>query len=517
MAMVKRRPKARFLMIQGTASHVGKSRIVAALCRIFANRGLRVAPFKAQNMALNSAVTSDSGEIGRSTAEQARAARIEPRVEMNPLLLKPKSDSVAQLMVMGQPYGDFSAADNFKVAEKLTRFKRQIVKEALRVLAAEFEVIIIEGAGSPAEVNLRPYDVVNMAVASLVHAPVLLVADIDKGGALASLVGTMVLLTPDEKSLVKGLILNKFRGDETILKSALSFLHRETGVQVLGVIPFYKDLDQLAEEDALPENAMGDSNPEIDIAIVYHPHLANFTDFSPLAMEPRVRIRYVRSPRSLGNPDAILLPGTKNTSHDLKAMMETGLAGQIQAQAQLGTPVIGICGGYQMMGQRLFDPNRLESDQKELTGLRLLDSVTTFQADKRINLVRARPIGGMPFLAERDYKVEGYEIRHGSTKKRPGLRPAFQVFTAGDGKKPEGAVSRNGLIFGTYLHDLFTHNRFRRDFVNALRTRKGLSPLGHPIVDIQQQTEDAIERWAAVVKQHLDTDSLMAMMDKSYV
>lgn len=504
-------------MIQGTASHVGKSRIVAALCRIFANRGLRVAPFKAQNMALNSAVTADGGEIGRSTAEQARAARVQTRVEMNPLLLKPKTDDVAQLMVMGQPYGDFSAADNFHSAEKLTLFKRQIVKEALRVLAAEFELIIIEGAGSPAEVNLRRFDVVNMAVATLANAPVLLVADIDKGGALASLVGTMALLKHEERTLVKGLILNKFRGDEIILRPALSFLYRKTGVPVLGVIPFHSGLDRLAEEDALPHEVMGDSDPEVDIAIVYHPHLANFTDFNPLAIEPRVRVRYVRSNQSLGNPDAILLPGTKNTSHDLKAMMETGLAGQIQAQAQLGTPVIGICGGYQMMGQRLFDPNRLESDQEELTGLRLLNSVTTFQTDKRINLVRARPIGGMPFLAERDYQVEGYEIHHGSTKKQPGLRPAFQMLTAGNDKKSEGAVSRNGLIFGTYLHDLFTHNRFRRDFVNALRTRKGLSPLGHPIVDIQQQTEDAIERWAAVVKQHLDTDSLMAMMGKSYV
>ncbi len=496
-------------MVQGTASHVGKSRIVEALCRLLADKGIRVAPFKAQNMALNSAVTWDGKEIGRSTAEQAAAARIRAQVEMNPLLLKPKTDTTAQLLVMGKPYGDFTAADNFKHALKLTRFKRQIIQAALKKLASEFELIVIEGAGSPAEVNLRRFDIVNMDVAKFARASVLLVADIDKGGSLASLVGTLALLKPGERKLVKGLLLNKFRGDLDLLRPALSFLRRETGIPVLGVLPFHRGLDCLAEEDALGHEVVGDPTPDIDIAIVYHPHLANFTDFGPLAMEPGVRLRYVRTPRFLGNPDALLLPGTKNTSGDLLHLHRTGLFQAIRSTARKGIPVVGICGGYQMLGKRLLDPSRLESATPELEGLGLLETETTFRVEKQITPVAATPVGNGPFLAGIHCRIDGYEIHHGLTKRLNHLKPAFQFSAGGRKKAPDGAVSQNGRIFGTYLHDLFSNDLFRRNFVDVLRKRKGLPPLNLPLVNIRQETENAVDGWASVVAENLDIQNLL--------
>ena len=497
-------------MIQGTASGVGKSRIVEALCRISSDRGIRVAPFKAQNMALNSAVTWDGGEIGRSTAQHALAARTRAQVEMNPLLLKPKTDTLAQLIVMGKPYGDFTAADNFRKALKLTRFKRQIVRKSLKKLVRQFELVIIEGAGSPAEINLRPFDIVNMDVAKPLRAPVFLVADIDKGGSIASLVGTLALLRPSERKLVKGFILNKFRGDKSLLDPALSFLHRETEKPVLGVIPFYRGLDRLAEEDALAYEVAGDPNPDIDIAVIYHPHIANFTDFSPLAMEPGVRLRYVRTPEHLGDSNAILLPGTKNTSDDLMHLRKVGFFQAIVSRAKKGTPVVGICGGYQMMGKKLLDPSHLESEASESEGLGLLETETIFRSDKRTTPVVAIPVGGSPFLMNKNFRIYGYEIHHGSTKRLDHLRPAFQFATDGKTKTPDGAVSQNGLIFGTYLHDLFSDDLFRRNFVNVLREKKGLAALNLPLVNIREETEKTVDEWASVVAKNLDISQLLS-------
>ena len=491
-------------MVQGTASGVGKSRIVEALCRILSNRGFRVAPFKAQNMALNSAVTFDGAEISRSTAQQAKAARTAPCAEMNPLLLKPKTDTVAQLVVMGRPYRDVKASDHFWRSTRLATFKRRIVSEALENLSRDFEWIVIEGAGSPAEVNLRRFDVTNMDVALSVKALVLIVSDIDKGGSLASLVGTMGLLKPDERRLVKGFILNKFRGDERLLAPALPFLRQKTGIRVRAVLPFHVPLVYLDEEDALAQEVIGDPKAEIDIAIIYHPHLANFTDFTSLALEPKVRVRFVWRPATLGAPDAIILPGTKNTSGDLLHMKQTGFFGEISIRAKQGTPVIGICGGYQMLGARLLDPFGLESSTRCLKGLALLNVVTKFGITKRIKKVNASPSGSGVFLGKQDRRIQGYEIHHGVTVRQPGTTHAFEIKDETGNTDRDGAVSNDGLIFGTYLHDLFSDARYRRNFVNALRTRKKLPPLRQGLIHAEKRAEDAIESWARVVESRLD-------------
>ncbi len=495
--------KTRYLMVQGTASSAGKSRLVQALCRIFSDRGVRVAPFKAQNMSLNSAVTQDGSEIGRSTAEQAAAARILPTVEMNPFLLKPKSDCEAQLIAMGKPYGNFSAKDSYKKAGTLMAFKKRTIRHCLEKLSADYDLIVIEGAGSPAEINLRPYDIVNMHVARLVKADVLLVADIDRGGAIASLVGTRALLTPKERSLLKGFILNKFRGDLTILKPALDFLKKRTGVPVCGVIPFHPELVFLAEEDAVNTPVHRSASADIDIAVIYHPHISNFTDLTPLTLEPGVRVRYIRSAAELGTPDAIVIPGTKNTTADLQHMRAIGLFQFIQKNARRGVPVIGLCGGYQMLGDRIEDPSQSESSRTRIAGLGLLSLVTVFGEEKQLRQSCLRPAGHGPFLSDASLQLKGYEIHHGETFLSDSQENAFQAVGRG-AQKAEGAVSPNGLIFGTYLHDIFTHDLFRRQFVNVLRKRKKMAPLATPAVNYTKVTDKILNNWARIVEKNVD-------------
>ena len=375
--------KPKFLMIQGTGSHVGKSVITAALCRIFANQGLRVAPFKAQNMALNSYVTAEGCEVGRSTALQAKAARTELTVEMNPILLKPTADKNAQLILNGKPYTDVTAFEQFHKNKSLRTLKWDAVREALSVLSEDYDLIVMEGAGSPAEVNLREFDIVNMAVARHTGAPVLLVSDIDKGGSLASLVGTLALLPEEERAHVQGFIFNKFRGDPRLFDAAITFMKNKTGCDTLGLLPFDAKLN-LMEEDALRWESHVNGDPDIDIAIIAHPYLSNFTDFDPLTLEPGLMLRFVRSVAQLGQPDAVILPGSKNTMGDLQQLKDSGLASRIENLAKAGVPIVGICGGYQMLGQQLFDPDAVESTQAVLEGLALLDVVTEFQKEKII-------------------------------------------------------------------------------------------------------------------------------------
>lgn len=501
--------KTRYLMVQGTGSHVGKSVLVAALCRIFSNRGLRVAPFKAQNMALNSAVTADGLEVGRSTAVQAQAARVDLRVEMNPILLKPKADTIAQMMLMGKPYADVSAFDQFRDGRSLKAAKLDAIRYSLEVLSREYDLIIIEGAGSPAEVNLREFDVVNMAVARLVNAPVLLMADIDLGGAIAALMGTWVLLEAEERRLVRGFLFNKFHGDRRLLDPALTFLHERTGCPVVGVIPYDHEL-HLMEEDALRSNAMGLGDPEIEIAVVAHRHLSNFTDLDPLAIEPGMMIRYVRTTAQLGRPDAVILPGTKNTIDDLVAHLKSGLASRLQALARTGAPIIGICGGYQMLGKVLLDPDRLESAHGDLEGLGLLPVQTLFRPGKVTRQTAVRPVGRPPFLTDSQQVITGYEIRCGETLPLGSTTDhAFVRMQGGE----EGAVSENGLVVGTSLHGLFEHDGFRRQFVNALRARKGLASLPLPLACFADIQDQALERWAQHVARHLDMAGLDTILN----
>ncbi len=497
-------------MIQGTGSHVGKSVITAALCRIFANQGLRIAPFKAQNMALNSYVTSDGCEVGRSTALQAMAARTALTIEMNPILLKPTAEKNAQLILKGKPYADVAALDQFHQNKALRALKWDVIRDALSVLSEDYDLIVIEGAGSPAEVNLREFDIVNMEVARHTGAPVLLVTDIDKGGSLASLVGTLELLPEAERAHVQGFIFNKFRGDARLFDAAIEFMTNKTGCPTLGLIPFDTTLN-LMEEDALRWENHVNGDPEIDIAIIAHPYLSNFTDFDPLMLEPGVMLRFVRSAAQLGQPDAVILPGSKNTMGDLQQLVHSGLAQCIQDLAKEGLPIVGICGGYQMLGRELFDPDEVESNQAVIEGLALLDIVTEFQKEKITRQVKLHLSGQPPFFEDAEETVAGYEIHCGRTQ--PVSAISNPAFFSPLSQAEEGAVSDDGLIFGTALHGLFENDLFRRRFVNVLRIRKGLPPLPKALVSFRNIEEEQIENWASFVAAHLNLEKLQLILD----
>src|SRR5262245_58039095 len=369
---------AQLLMIQGTSSSVGKSLLTAALCRSFARRGVRVAPFKAQNMSNNAAVCADGAEIGRAQAVQAAAAGIEPTADMNPVLLKPEADSRSQVIVLGRPWQTLRAANYYRRKEELW----PIVTAALDRLRAAYELVLIEGAGSPVELNLRHLDIVNMAVARHARAPVLLVGDIDRGGIFAQLLGTLALLEPEERALVRGLVVNKFRGDRTLFADGVRILEERGGVPVLGVVPHLPALavpeeDAVALDSFIPRPARG----SIDIVVIRLPRIANFDDFDPLAAEPGVTLRYVQTPRELGAPHAMILPGTKSTIAELDWLRATGLADAIRDRVACGAAVVGLCGGYQMLGQMIRDPHGIEA-AAEVAGLGLLPIETIFAAEK---------------------------------------------------------------------------------------------------------------------------------------
>ncbi|KUK32099.1 MAG: Cobyric acid synthase [Thermoanaerobacterales bacterium 50_218] len=503
---------AKKIMIQGTASNVGKSIIVTALCRIFRQDGYRVVPFKAQNMALNSFVTPSGGEIGRAQAVQAQAAGLEPSVEMNPILLKPTGDASSQVIVLGKPIGNMSARD-YHLGRNLELF--QVIRDVLQKLDEEFEIIVIEGAGSPAEVNLKERDLANMRTARLAGAPVLLVADIDRGGALASVVGTLALLEPEEEQLVRGIIFNKFRGDPALLEPALDFLEERTGKPVLGVLPYLQDLRLPAEDSVCLEEPSPEPPGEIEVAVIYLPRISNFTDFDALALEPGVRVRYVKDGEPLGSPDLIIIPGTKNTIEDLFYLYETGYAAAVRKAAAQGVPVCGLCGGYQMLGRQLRDPEHVESSRGELPGLSLLDTVTTFSREK----VLAQAIGeicgeGELFREVRGLCVSGYEIHMGRTFLGEGARPLLRV-RARQGVPCEdwdGAVDATGLVWGTYFHGIFDNDQFRAYLLRWLRRRKGLPD--HPLGSWSSRDflDKEIDRLAARCRESLDLAGIYELM-----
>jgi adenosylcobyric acid synthase len=404
---------ARTLMVQGTSSSVGKSLLTAALCRLFARKGLRVAPFKAQNMSNNAAVCADGGEIGRAQAVQAAAAGIAPTVDLNPILLKPEADSRSQVIVLGRPWQTLRAGSYHRRKEELW----PVITAALDRSRAANDLIIIEGAGSPVELNLLSADVVNMAVARYAGCPVLLAGDIDRGGIFAQLLGTLWLFSPEERARVRGLIVNKFRGDRALFADGVRILEERGGVPVLGVVPYLPDL-ALPEEDAVALDTMtpGQQDATLDLAVVRLPHIANFDDFDPLRAESGVRLRYVSSAATLGRPHAILLPGTKSTLADLAWLREVGLFDAIRTLASAGTVVVGLCGGYQMLGRVLRDPEGVESAPGQGTGLGLLPVETVFVPTKDTSQTRARIVGGPGFLSGlAGAEVAGYEIHAGRT------------------------------------------------------------------------------------------------------
>jgi adenosylcobyric acid synthase len=405
---------AKVLMVQGTSSSVGKSLLVAGLCRLLSQDGYRVAPFKAQNMALNAAVTEEGLEIGRATAVQAEAAGVEPSVDMNPILLKPEGDSRSQIVLMGRPLESLPAHAYYERKQEFWA----AVSSALDRLREKYDIVVIEGAGSPAEINLRAGDLVNMRVALHAQAPVLLVGDIDRGGVFASLLGTLMLLTPEERALVKGLVINKFRGDVSLLGSGLQMLEERAGVPVLGVVPYLRDL-LISEEDSAGLEATSGGSGLLDVAVIRTPRISNFDDFDLLAAEPAVSLRYVTDPMKLGRPDLVILPGSKGTVSDLRFLRETGLASAITALARTGTAILGICGGYQMMGEKILDPDGVESTVVETEGLGLLPAITTFAGEKRTVRVRATVNAGSgPFASAAGEEISAYEIHMGTTVHR---------------------------------------------------------------------------------------------------
>ena len=487
--------KARCIMVQGTMSGAGKSLLCAALCRIFAQDGYRTAPFKSQNMALNSFVTRDGLEMGRAQVVQAQAAGVEPDVRMNPILLKPSSDIGSQVIVNGEVRGDMPAKEYF-------RRKKALIPDILRAydgLASEFDIIVIEGAGSPAEINLKADDIVNMGLARLVDAPVLLAGDIDRGGVFAQLYGTVELLEPDERARICGLIINKFRGDVEILRPGLAMLEEKTRLPVVGVVPYLKV--DIEDEDSLSDRLQQKNAVKpLDVAIVRLPHISNFTDFMPLEQHPLLGVRYVQAARELGMPDLIILPGTKNTVNDLLWLRQCGLETAVQKLARRGTPVLGVCGGYQMLGGMLDDSAGTESGRPQtLRGLELLPTRTVFTLEKRraqVTATAAAPFAGAA--------LTGYEIHTGRTTVE-----GAPFCTLADGT-PDGCVQ--GSVFGTYLHGLFDSGELTEKLAALLCRRKGLAPETAAPLTMQAYREQQFDLLADGVRRALDMSAIYAAM-----
>ncbi len=511
---------AKTLMVQGTASTVGKSTLVTGLCRIFAQDGWRVAPFKAQNMALNSFVTRDGGEIGRAQAVQAEAAGVAPIVEMNPILLKPEGMSRSQVIVLGRPLDTMEARDYYRDRSRLF----EVVCQALARLREEYDLIILEGAGSPVELNLAEYDLVNMPVARLAESPVILVGDIDRGGIFASLLGTLMLLEPEDRARVKGLVVNKFRGDLSLWRSGEQLLAERSGVPVLGTVPFFDDI-RIAEEDsvALDEGTASmlqrqqhQGKGVLEVVVVRLPYLSNFDEFDALAAEPVVRLRVAASPAEFpAQPDLIILPGTKNTLSDLAWLWRQGLAQHIRQCAQQGCAVLGLCGGYQMLGERLSDDVGAEADAGTVEpGLNLLPVETFFEpisekitqrSEAQVDVSALRGL----FAHMHGQRFQAYQIHVGRTVTigRNGQGGTYAFETPPTGK--DGWLSAGGWCAGCYLHGLFENDNFRQSMIAALAGRRSAQLVLPEGVSFNRHV--AYDKLAGFLRQHIDILRLKAL------
>jgi adenosylcobyric acid synthase len=491
------------IMVVGTTSHAGKSLITTALCRLLHRKGWRVTPFKGQNMALNAYVTMTGGEIGFAQAVQAWAANVHPTVEMNPVLLKPQGDQTSQVIMKGQLLGLTKASDYY---ENYFETGWELVQDCLQKLGEKFDLIICEGAGSPAEINLKHRDLTNMKVAKYLQAPTILVVDIDRGGAFAHVVGTLALLEPDERDLVKGIIINKFRGQKSLLDSGIKWLEDYTKIPVLGVLPWL-DNNTFPAEDSLDllERRTSKSNFETTIAVIRLPRIANFTDFDSLESEPSVQLKYVKLNENLGYPDAVIIPGSKTTIADLLALQKSGMAQQIKDYIGGGGTVFGICGGFQMLGEYLADLDGLEGEIGEYSGLNLLPLKTIISQDK---IVRQRtvtseyPLSGFP--------VTGYEIHQGRTnftklknsENRQNYYPLFDDLSL-------GIVNKNQSVWGCYLHGLFDNGSWRRHWLNVLRQRRGLISLPTGVPNYREQREVLFNSLADFIEQYIDLTPIL--------
>lgn len=499
---------AKKIMIQGTMSNSGKSFLVAALCRIFTQDGYKTAPFKSQNMALNSYLTRDGLEMGRAQVMQAEAAGIEPAIDMNPILLKPTSHMGSQVIINGEVYGNMKAMEYYRRKPEFI----PVIKEAFARLEEEYDIIVLEGAGSPAEINLRDHDIVNMGMAKMAKAPVLLVGDIDRGGVFASLYGTVSLLMPDEQKIIKGLVINKFRGDKKILEPGLRMIEERLGIPVTGVIPM-EELD-LDDEDSLSDRlSTGQNRPfddgSVNIAVVRFPHISNFTDFNSLEQFGAVSLRYVKRPDELGTPDLIILPGTKNTMADLRWMRENGLEAQILRLSGRGIPVIGICSGYQMLGKSLADPDGAEGGGT-MDGMGLLDVRTVFSEQK----MRTRMTGTIAHESQlfgegTGDEVSGYEIHMGVTDStHSGGRFLFRL---SDGRT-EGLERSDGLVFGSYLHGLFDNQELTWRLLERFGRGKGIA-IAKPASDPERYKQEQYDKLADLVRASLNMDAVYQILN----
>ena len=490
------------IMVVGTTSHAGKSFLTAGLCRLLARQGWRVTPFKGQNMALNAYVTSTGGEIGYAQAVQAWAAGVIPRIEMNPILLKPQGNMTSQVIIKGNPVGVVAAKDYY---EKYFDLGWEIVQGSLYRLSLEFDLVVCEGAGSPAEINLKHRDLTNMRVAKHLNAATILVVDIERGGSFAHVVGTLELLEPSERSLIRGIVINKFRGDKELLTSGIEWLEEYTKIPVLGVIPW---CDQMlpAEDslDLLDRRGVRDIR-DLNISVIHLPRISNFTDFDPLEAESSVSIRYVGMNDSLGHPDAVIVPGTKTTIRDLLAIKETGLAQQIQEYAAAGGTILGVCGGFQMLGHRIVDPEGLEGEAGEYSGLGLLPITTVLSGNK---IARQRqvfshyPQAGLP--------VDGYEIHQGRSRIQQKARDSKEEYHQIFDDPNLGIVNDSHSIWGCYLHGIFDNGPWRRSWLNHLRKQRGMSSLATGIPNYREQREAGLNSLANIVKQHLNLKSILS-------
>ncbi len=478
------------LMVQGTTSDAGKSILVAGLCRVFKRRGLFVAPFKPQNMALNSAVTPDGGEIGRAQALQAQAAGAPLTVHMNPVLLKPNTDTGAQVIIQGHSIGNIEALDYHDYKPKAAK----AVFDSYKILSNQYETILVEGAGSPAEINLRKGDIANMGFALRANCPVIIIADIDKGGVFAHLVGTLELLSEEEQALVKGFVINRFRGDIALLQDGLDWLEEYTGKPVLGVLPYLHGL-HLDAEDAVPENIQGTKHDQFKIIIPRLPHISNHTDFEPLRLHPEIDCQYISHLENIPSADLIILPGSKNIGFDLAWLKEQGWQDAITKHLRYGGKVIGICGGLQMLGFAIHDPLGIEGEPQSHSGLDLLDYETTLAIEKKLT----NETGELAFTGN-NIKVKGYEIHAGISSGKALENPALIL-----GDKPDGAVSDDNQILVSYLHGLFDEPKALQALLDwaGVKTAQGF--------DINIQREEQLERLADAIEENLDMDKILTI------
>jgi adenosylcobyric acid synthase len=500
----------RALAVLGTGSDVGKSLIAAGICRLLHRTGVRVAPFKAQNMSLNSFVTPEGGEIGRAQALQAEACGIPPHVDMNPILLKPESDRCSQAVVLGKVFAKQEASAYFDGRPTLW----PIVQESYGRLVSQYEAIVIEGAGSAAEVNLREHDLVNWPVVKFTDAQVLLVADIDRGGVFAQVIGTLGLLEPDERARVHGVVINKFRGDARLFANGVKFLESQTGVPVLGVVPFLHDL-MLDQEDSLNCIHLQQrtfASDRVNIAVILLPHMSNFTDFNVMMAEADVALKYVASPSALVDTDVVMIPGSKNTLADMSYLREKGYGSAFDRHVHHGRELVGICGGYQMLGRKISDPHKVEQGGT-CRGLDYLSTETELMHVKRTTQVEAIPTDA---LVSDQSLVRGYQIHMGVTRRVNEL-PCFSVrhrsVIGDEGRLPittseeefDGAIRKDGLVWGTYIHGVFDAPDFRRAWLNRARTRKGLPPLDiQASQSVTSRLQGELDRWADHLASHVD-------------